>query len=290
MRNSIVISLIIVTSWLLVVSRASADPRNGFSTASIKPVAAVPQSVWPTLALPQMGSVKFGIGVDSYNTFAREVEMQNPAGRRYSLKNEYYLTVAHTTGWGLMPMAVNSGSSFADPERDAFGASDPSVSLLHPPLELGSWKFFGHVRKFFPVTDRSKDREQDHWAYFLFTVGRLSNGWFVLNKFDPHYFAQSHYRPEDPNFYIENASIIGRKILPWMKMGLGQRLQFEWHDDRPEGSSVELFPLVGLVPSSNINIEFRYFLPVQKVNAVAESPAAVAFDQGFVQIFLQLVI
>jgi hypothetical protein len=276
------VGTVVLTSSLAVAAETSALPPVATSSVSS-------ETLVPSLAAPQIGDVFIKAGLKSTNTSGRRFEYDSTSGRRYRLKNEYYLGGELKSGWGLSVMAVTSGKSVGDGKKDAFGAGDPSVTLSHPAIyDHDGTRVWGQFRRYFAGSDYAKDRGQKQYAYYLYSFSRLSGGWTVFNQLTPRYFDQPAYGVGETNYFVEDYTNLAKKMSSWLRLGVGQHSQVEWHKDSATGTCVEIYPYADLVLSSNVFIEPRLVLPVSKQNSVYDSPNAVALDNAQAEIYVQI--
>lgn len=239
--------------------------------------------------VPALGNYKILAGIKSTNDTGRGHEMADPNGRRFKTKTEYFLGGQHVSGWGLSAMAVTSGQTFGRSENNRIGAGDPSLTVLHPVLyDDGSLKISGQFRRYFPVSDRSVNRNQRQSAYYNYINYKMANGWSVFNQLIPRYFDQSFFLAGDTDYYLEDLTVVTKVVNSWFKFGVSQWSQVEWHRETAAGTSIELIPFATFVVNSNFYIEPRIKLPVQKVNAVYDSARAVSLDNAQAEVYAQL--
>ena len=132
---------------------------------------------------PQIGDFKLKAGIKSQNTSARAYDYDDAKGARAKQKHEYYLGSVHASGWGLYGQAVTSGTIYSDSAKTTVMGGDPSVTLLHPDFYRGtSLTLAGQFRRYFGITDRSVDRGQKQWAYYLYTTYQLPRQWSIFNQ------------------------------------------------------------------------------------------------------------
>lgn len=189
-------------------------------------------------------------------------------------------------------MAVTSGNLYATQKvkQDNVGAGDPSLTLIHPKFyDENGLRLTGQFRSYFPVTDRSNNRSQHQFAYYLYTNYSLPRGMAVWNQLTPRYFAQSYYKPADTTYLVEDISTLTQEMNSWLKIGVGQHSQVEYHDKTKTGVVAEVYPLVNFVFSRNIFIEARVNMPVYtNEGAVYEAPTTVGLDQAQPELFMQI--
>ena len=272
-----------VVSWTSEAAETSVLPPVATSQLTSD------SSVLPSVVAPQIGDVFLKAGVKSTNSSGRRFEYDDAKGRRYRLKNDYYLGGELKSGWGLLATAVTTGKSVGDGKRDAFGAGDPSLTIIHPALyDDSGTRVWGQLRRYFAGTDYAKDRSQVQYAYYLFTVAKFAGGWSVFNQLTPRYFDQPSYASGETRSFVEDYTNVSKKISSWLKFGVGQHSQVEWHKETSTGTCVEAYPFADIVLSSNVFLEPRVVLPLQKQNAVYDSPTAVSLDNAQAELYVQI--
>lgn len=272
-------------------SALSAPVANASSAPAAIPSGATSTSKLPfgSVSAPKFGAFTLNASLKSTNNSARGFEYDNPVGRRYSMKTEYTVGTTHASGWGLSAMAVTRGTTFgADSTKTAYGAGDPSVTVTHPIYKDESVKWTGQIRKYFLVTDASKKRGYDQWAYYLNTNWTLPRGWTISNQLVPRAFLQANYKKGEPVYFVEDTVIANKALYPWMKIGIGEHMALETHEGKGTGTFAEVFPTVSFTPSSNASIEARWLLPIEKNSDVADSAGNVAVDNSQAQVTLQI--
>jgi len=267
---------------------APASTSQGTSTASVSEIKSdgLP---FGSISAPKIGAFTINAGIKDYNNLGRGSELQDPKGRRHYEKYEYYGTLTHQSGWGFSAMGVVTSSTFGDHSRDSTQAGNPSLTLIHPTVYQDSnLKITGQLRRSFAVTEGARRAGLNQWAYYSNANLKLAQGWAVFNQLVPRYFAQDRYKLTDSQYVVEDTTVLSRAVLAWLKLGVGQHSIVEWHSATSAGTLVEVFPSLSMTPSANTLIEARWLLPVQKVNEVADSPAAVALDNNQAQLLLQV--
>ncbi len=243
---------------------------------------------------PQIGGYKMKAGIKSQNTSARAYELDNVNGRRYIQKQEYYLGFVHENGWGLYGQAVTSGPTYAGQGNrlkgsGVVGAGDPSMTILHPDWYRGSsLTLAGQLRSYFPVTDRSQDRQQHHFAYYLYTTVKLARSWTIWNQTVPRYFSQSYYQAKDTTYYIEDLGTLAKAVSTRWSLGVGEWTQVEAHQETKTGVAVDLKAFARFAPIANIWIEPRFIIPALIKNAVYDQAQAVSLSNARVELYAQI--
>ncbi len=265
-------------------------PASTTAATTTEPAAATSTLPLGSIKAPKVGDFAPTVGLKVLTTGARNYELQDTKGRRAYGKTEYFAGVTHTSGWGAQAMAVTRGTTYsaAAADQSAYGAGNPSVSLMHPIFKNSDVKVKGMFRKYFNVTDSAKKNDYNHVAYYLNADWKLARGWAVANSLVPRTFLKGTYVDNDTIVYADDTTTVTNAIYPWMKLGLGQVFAFERHQAAANGTSLQLFPVAMFTPSENIYIEARWYLPVHKVNVVDDTPERVALDNSQAQLFMQI--
>lgn len=275
---------------ILLTQNSFAQSGSTVSTPSVSSSASTSTTVLPMTA-PRIGNFKVKAGWQSLHNSGRVYEYGDKTKRVYKLKSEYFGGLVHDSGWGMTALAVTGGTGYVDPSKDQYGAGDPSLTLIHPSYyESSSLKVGGQLRRYFAVTDRSKNRNQQQYAYYLLTRYKMASDWAIFNQYTPRYFVQSYYKKDDTNYLMEDIFAISKKMNSWLKLGAGAHSQIEWHDKTSPGTSVEVYPLANFFLSDTLFVETRVRLPVHKVNAVYDAPEGVALDNAQAEVFMQIAI
>jgi hypothetical protein len=282
----VLLAAAIVASAVAANAQTSAAPAP---TAGTAPSEAVLTTKIPSgISAPTFGDFTLKAGLKSQNTSARVVDTQK---RTYRAKHEMYVGLNHKSGFGLQAMAVENAVQFkdADSKKDAMGAGDPSLTIIHPALyDKDGGRVWGQLRKYFPVTSRSNNRNQQQYAYYLYASQNLPQGWSTFNQLTPRYFQQSYYKAEDSKYLAEDYTTLAKKMSDAFKYGLGQHTQVEWHHAKPMGTVAEIYPFATFTLSQNAFIEPRLYLPVYSVGTVYDGPQAVDLKNAQAEIFVQI--
>lgn len=259
------------------------------SVGATAPTVSSETTLLPSVSAPRFSGFTITSGIKSKSTSGRVYEYSDPSGRQYRLRNEYYAGFAHQSGWGASAMAVTNGKTFEDSNNNAFGAGDPSVTIVHPAFfDDGTTKVTGQFRRYFPVTDRSKSVNLVQYAYYLNTLVKLAGRAEFFNSLVLRDFFQSSYKPADTTFVVEDMTSYMKKMNSWLNLGFAQRLSVEWHQGASVGTAVEVYPYADLVLNKNAFIEPRLVLPVYKVGEVYDSARNAALDNAQAELFLQV--
>lgn len=243
----------------------------------------------PSVKGPKLGNFAITGGLKALTTTGRAFEPADTSGRRAYGKTEYFAGINHASGFGFQAMAVTRGTSYyGDADRSAYGAGNPSVSILHPIYKGSDVKMSGMFRKYFNVTDGAKKRDFNHIAYYHNTAWTLPRGWAVSNLLNPRTFLQGEYKSAQTMIHVDDTTTLTKTVNPWMKLGAGSMFDFERHYVTANGTSWQLFPTAIFTPSENIYVQAAVYFPVHKVNAVDDAPETVALDNTQAQLFMQI--
>lgn len=240
---------------------------------------------------PQIGDFKLRAGVKTTDTSGRLYDLDNTKGTRLRQKHEYFLGFVHATGWGAYAQGVTSGTTFAEANSNAntLGGGDASLTILHPDYYKGtSMTISGQFRRYLAVTDRSKDRGQKQWAYYLYTTYKLPAQWGIWNQATPRYFEQSYYKTTDTTLYFEDITTLTKAISTHWAAGVGQWTQVEGHSETPTGVSVDAQIFARYMPIANIWIEPRIVAPVYIKNAVFDQSRNVSLQGLKAELYAQM--
>lgn len=241
------------------------------------------------LVAPSVGNYTLKAGIKSQNTTGRMYDLNNPNGKRYNLKNEYYLGFVHSSGFGAYGQAVTSGPMAAGTGRTAVGAGDPSVTLLHPDYFRGqSLTVAGQFRAYFPVSDRSVTQNIHQFAYYLMETYKMPRMWSMFNQTVPRYFAQSVTKDTDTTYYVEDLTTLSKQVASTWALGVSQWTQVETHSATPTGVAVDAGVFARWTPIANIWIEPRLLTPVYIKNAVYDQSTSVALAGSRAELYAQL--
>jgi hypothetical protein len=251
----------------------------------------------PSLKAPKIGSFTIKAGAKIQNTAARssDSDVKSRQGRYVKVKNEYYVSGVHDSGWGLSAMGVQSGQYFSDNSinkngpSDVISEGDPSLTILHPDLyKNDNLRVWGQFRRYFAGTARTRKLGQEQYAYYLFSNYKMAHGLALFNQLTPRYFSNNHYSPADTKLYAEHYIVLTKEQANWFKYGVGAHSQIEGHEKTATGGVIEVYPLVDFVFSQNIFIEPRVYLPVYKHKEVYDSPTAVSLNNAQAEVYMQI--
>ncbi len=243
------------------------------------------------IAAPSIGDLKLKAGLKSQNTSGRvyDYDSTDAKATRAKEKQEYYLGFVHSSGWGTYGQAVTSGLVKQDPNATTVSHGDPSITILHPDWYRGtSLTLSGQVRRYFAVTDRSVDRSQKQWAYYLYTTYQFAKQLSLWNQTVPRYFEQAYYKPDDTTMYIEDLSTLTKSLSTHWAAGVGQWTQVEGHRATATGVSVDVQGFVRYMPIANIWIEPRIILPAYIKNAVYDQSRNVSLSAAKAELYAQI--
>ena len=278
--------LILISAFALGAEKkaSSEGSESGATTtvgASVTSEANLPASA--------LSAYKLKAALKATNTSARLNDFDSPNGRRLKQKYEYVLGFAHASGWGLSGQAVTSGTSYGDEKKNSMGAGDPSLTLIHPTLYKSSdFQLSGQFRRYFAVTDRSKDRGQAQYAYYLYANRNLPGRWVIWNQATPRYFAQTYFQRFDTKYLFEDLTTLTKTQNTWFAYGVAQFTQFEWHENEAMGSAIDGSVFAKFTPVSNFSIEPRFILPLHVQNTVYDSATSVSLKNFKAELYAQL--
>jgi|GEM_PF-2112958 len=292
--------LLAATAAFAQSSNQGAGPSSAVQIPAAQPSAATETASANSIAAPfkvnapEFGEFKLKAGIKSQNTTGRLYEMNNPDGRRYQAKQEYYTGLVHKSGWGAYGQAVTSGPLYGGngqnlPGAGSLGAGDPSLTVLHPDWYRGtSLTLGGQYRSYFPISDRSLDRQQHQQAYYLYTTYKMPAQWTIWNQTVPRYFIQSYYKPSDTTFYVEDLGTLTKQLTTRWAAGVGQWTQVETHRETKTGVSVDLSGFVRYTPIQNVWIEPRLILPAYVKESVYDAAKAVSLQNARAELYAQM--
>jgi hypothetical protein len=274
------------TSLALADTTDSATPMN--TEVISRPV--------PYFESPTFGPFTMHLGINSTNTGERIQDVNNPNGRRYELQNEDYVSLVHRSGWGLSLMYVTDGDAFDNSKAGGgqaavYGPGDASVTLLMPTVYQGrDLTLTDQFRAYYPNSNWSASHEIHQYAYYLFANYNMPKGLNLWNQLTPRYFAQPTYGASDTTYFIEDYSALTQRVNSWLRYGVGQHSQEEWHYQTAAGTSVEVYPLVDFFISANVFIEPRLKFPLYEVNSVYDAPHTVGLGEMQGEVFVKIAI
>jgi hypothetical protein len=238
---------------------------------------------------PEFGPFRLRAGIKTTETSARAYEYNDENGRRLKQKHEYYLGAVHKSGFGAYGQAVTSGTTYAGDRGSAVAGSDPSVTILHPDFYKGtSLTLSGQFRRYFAVSDRSKNRDQKQWAYYLYTTYKMPASLVVWNQATPRFFDQDFYKKGDTTYYFEDITNLTKSLSQSFALGVGQWTQVEWHDRASTGVSVDASVFARFTPIGNVMIEPRLILPAYVSNVVFDAARKAALDGARAELYAQI--
>lgn len=275
--------LVVVSGLFCCVFAISAHAQS--QTGTVAAPAPKPQAA---------GEFKLKAGIKSSNATGRILDEKD---ERFKQKHEYFLGAAHKSGWGGYGQLVTSGTSYNNSSKDKLSAGDPSITVLHPDFfKSETLKLSGQFRRYFAFTDRSKNREQEQYAYYFYTTYSMPGQWVLWNQIAPRYFGQAFYKVGDSMFYTDDFTTITKKMTDWFSFGFAQWTQVEWHNEAPTGTSIDLITFLKFSPSiaaiagssANFSIEPRLVMPAHVRNTVYDAPSRVSLNSMRAEVFAQM--
>lgn len=226
-------------------------------------------------------------GIKSTNDFGRPNDVLASKNRNLKSKNELFLGVSTSSGWGGYGQIVQTGSRFGDSKLDKLSPGDPSLTLVHPLfISTPDLKLGGQFRQYVPASDRSVQFNIWQHAYYSRLTYVPGGRWEVYNEAVPRYFSQGGYKPEHTTFYFEDWTTLTHKTASWIRMGVGQHFQLESHHETPVGKLLEVYPFADFMITPTAFIGPRIFFPVAAQNTVADGPASVSMNNVMAEILL----
>jgi hypothetical protein len=253
------------------------------STASVN----TETSVIPSISAPKFGDFTPTAAVRSTNDSGRFGDYGDPKAKEYRLKNEYFVGASHASGWGIMGTAVTKG--YATQTDSTYGPGDASVILTHPAFYSDeTTKVWGAFRRYFALSNWSKDHNVEQYAYYLFTTHKMGKGVELFNAFSARAFNVANNDGKDSPSSFDDLTHISQKMNSWLRLGVGQHITFENHYRDPSGTYMEMYPFAKFILSSNIFIEPRLLLPLYKQNYVFDTPKTVALINSQAELFVNI--
>lgn len=231
-----------------------------------------------------MGDLSVVAGLKSYNDTGRGSDGN---GRTLKSKNEYYLGAKAKNGWGAYAMAVEQATSYSKASKNVFSPQDPSLSILHPIYTSDTLRMSGQFKQYFPVSDWSVTNKVYEQTYYMYLSANLSAGLDLFNVLIPRYFSQPKYAPGDTTFYTEDYTGISHNLAQWVRIGLGQHSQVEFHPITPTGTTVEVYPFADFMLSKSIYAGPRLYMPVFVQNTVFDAPKGVSTQNVQAELYVQ---
>ena len=244
----------------------------------------------PYVEAPVFGPFTLHAGIKSTNTGERLGDAQLPNGRTYELQNEDYVSIVHKSGWGLSAMYVTDGDSYNKTGTN-YGPGDASLTLLHPAWYTGrDLTLTGQFRMYYPSSNWSASHEIHEFAYYVFANYNMAKGLNFWNQLTPRYFAQPTYGASDTTYFAEDYSALTQRVNSWLRYGIGQHSQQEWHYRTAAGTSIEAYPLLDFFITANVFIEPRLKIPLVEENSVYDAPRNASLQQMYGEVYVQIAI
>ena len=228
-------------------------------------------------------------GIKSYNDSARLFEYQDPNGRQFRSKNEYFIGGKTGQGWATYAQFVENVLSFGNAQKNKFSPSDPSFNIVHPVMDNGKLKITGQLREYFPSTDGSVKNQSWQQAYTSSLIYKMPHRYDLGNSLTFRYNSQPNYAAKDFQLYIEDTTAIVRPVAKWCRIGFGQHFQYETHVGVPTGKTLDVFPMADFMLSSTVFAGPRLYFPVAAQNTVGvnEAPSGVSLQNAQAEFYFQ---
>lgn len=223
---------------------------------------------------------KFNFAFENTTSMGRKYELETPGGRNYMMKNEVFLGVGHSSGWGAK-IAVNYiATSNDDATKDIREMGDPSLIVSHPSIYKSiDIDVYGQGRYYLPVAQASRQNGLQHFAYYLLTDVQLIEGLTLHNEFVPRYYIQAQYADSDAFSLLYDHTEVSKRF-DFFRIGLGQRTQIESHQAISPGTSVEIYPFADLLAISNTVIQAKLYIPLIATGVVNGAPGSPSGPSG----------
>lgn len=283
----------------LVTTAAHAQSTTKINTAPAVVAPTENQVTTTVQAPPKAAPSNIILGYKAATDSGRMSDMDVIGGRTAKSKNEAFAGYRFDNGWGGFFNAVNSYNSYyhqneqitkkTRTKADAWSVGDSSVTLLHPDFYKSSdLNMYGQFRYYIRTTDRTIDKEIDHFAYYFRLNAKFEGGHDIYNEVIPRYFSSTNYSDSDTTNYVEDTMIYSYKIdgTGW-KIGAKSWAQVEEHKKTGTGYCLEAGPQATYNFNSHFMISPSISLPLLQSNKVFDGPRAVAMDQAYLSLFLQ---
>lgn len=232
---------------------------------------------------------KITAGLKSYTDSGRVSALQSDTLRTLKSKNKIQLGLKLSSGWGLQAQFVSKAEAYGaqSKTRERVIPDDWSLTLAHPIYKNDNLSLTGSLREYFPVNNFSVNRGLYQKAYYLNLNYKMAADWVFFNQTINRYFVQNYYKPTDTRWVIEDYTTISRNTNDWLRIGLGQRTQVEFHSETPTGNCVEVYPYVDFMLGKNFFAGPRIFLPVAVQNSIYEGPTSVSVQNIYGEFYIQ---
>jgi hypothetical protein len=223
---------------------------------------------------------KFNFAFENTTSMGRKYELETPGGRNYMMKNEVFLGIGHSSGWGAKVAANYIATSNDDATKDIREMGDPSIIVSHPSIYKSiDIDIYGQGRYYLPVAQDSRQKGLQHFAYYLLTDVQLIEGLTLHNEFVPRYYLQAQYADSDAFGLIYDHTEVSKRF-DFFRIGLGQRTQIESHQAISPGTSVEIYPFADLLAISNTVIQAKLYIPLVATGVVNGAPGSPSGPSG----------
>ena len=168
-----------------------------------------------TLAAPaKPAATNIILGYKAATDSGRAADMDVIGGRNAKSKNEAFAGYRMDNGWGGFFNAVQTYNSFyKNDAKTKWSQGDSSITLIHPDFYKSSnLTLYGQLRYYIQTTDRSIDKNVNHFAYYFRLNAKFEGGHEIYNELIPRYFGSTKYVAADTVNYIEDTTIYSYKI------------------------------------------------------------------------------
>ena len=257
-----------------------------------EPAAPASQATSNTGSLSNLGGTPSTIapiaGFKSYNDTRRLREIQLNNGPRSRSKNEVFVGFKDVSGWSGFVQAVETAKNYGDSTKNQLSPSDPSLSVTHPAVfDNGKVKIGGMFRQYFPVSDFSTKWQIYQSAYYSILSAKLPRGRDLANTLAFRYFSQPSYAPSHTRTFAEDRTTITTNVASWLRAGIGQNTQLEWHPGTNTGTTVEIFPFADFIMGKTTYLSPRIYFPVYSNGEVFDAPKSVSSSEVLAELFFQ---
>ncbi len=266
----------VLSTPIAFAQESTATPTTSVTTADTKPA--------PSARSPWI------LGFKSTIDSARRENLYVDGKQTMNAKNELQVGYRHQSGWGGFMNFVQNYRTYNDNAVNAkyWSASDPSITIQHPDFyKSDTLTVFGAFRYYFRTTDRSINKEIDHYTYYFRQNLKLSDVHNIYNELIPRYQVSKNYSPGDTTYYVEDMTIYDYKLSDSWKIGAKQWTQYEVHAADPAGLLIEVGPTATYAFSRNVSISPSIMMPIAVENRVYNGATNATLDQAYANIYFQ---
>jgi hypothetical protein len=227
-------------------------------------------------------------GVKFYNDSRRGREIKDVNGMRSKSRTEVFVGFKDVSGWGAYAQIVETAKNYGNADKNQLSPDDPSLSVSHPILyESGRIKLGGILSQSFPVSDFSTKYQVYKTAYSSILTAKLPKARDVVNSMTVRYFSQPSYAISHSRTFWEDRSTLTFNTASWLRTGIGQKTQIEWHPGINTGTTIEVFPYADFILGKTTYLSPRVYLPVYSNGDVYDAPRAVSTNEILAEVFFQ---